>query len=124
MTATSAEKGPAFSLSRTALNGDGFAIQIEGELDLSNASEFKEQLRRVIDGIESAITLDLCQCAFIDSTVISLLVELGDQQKQAGHPLALVASGQPQKVLELTGVFESGLFPSRELDGSHSDGGS
>ena len=103
MTATSAEKGPAFSLLRTALNGDGFAIHVEGELDLSNAGEFKEQLRRVIDGVETAITLDLCRCAFIDSTVISLLVELGDQRKQAGRPLGLVASGQPQKVLDLTG---------------------
>jgi anti-anti-sigma factor len=104
------ELANGYSLSRTARNGD-LTLDISGEIDISNAEAFTDQVNSLDGGGDGQLTLDLQKCLFIDSTGIRALMALAKEQQARGQTLELSGvTGEPRRVLGLTGLLDSGLF--------------
>jgi anti-sigma B factor antagonist len=91
------------------------SVSISGELDQSTAPQLRSALASVFDGDSSGVLVDLSDCAFIDSTGLSLLVEtkrhLAEESRRFG-----VCCPDPdvRRLLELTGIDQAvGLFDTR-----------
>jgi anti-sigma B factor antagonist len=93
-------------LVRVVESGAGCVITLRGELDLANASAVEDELDAAL-AKEAAVTVDLCELEFIDSTGIALLVRAMGRNSDAAE-LRFVPSefSAVNKVLELTGVHE------------------
>jgi anti-sigma B factor antagonist len=92
------------------------AVNVSGELDQSTAPELRTALSEVLGGESGGVLVDLSDCAFIDSTGLSLLVEtkrqLADESRRFG-----VCCPDPdvRRLLELTGIDQAvGLFDTRD----------
>jgi anti-anti-sigma factor len=71
-------------------------FRLEGEIDLSNARELSDVLQPGVDA-GGELTLDLAGVAFMDSTVIQVLLKAGKQIEGKGrlilyHPGPLVSN--------------------------------
>jgi anti-sigma B factor antagonist len=109
------ELGNGYALSRMARNGDGVTLAISGEIDIANADAFTDEVHSHFEGAEGQVTLDLQNCLFIDSTGIRVLVALAKEQRARGRTLKLSGvTGEPLRVLGLTGLLDSGLFADGE----------
>jgi anti-sigma B factor antagonist len=105
-----------YSLSRTARNGDGVVLAVSGEIDISNAEAFSDQVSSLYGAEDGKLTLDLERCLFIDSTGIRALMVLARERQTRGQMLRLSGvSGEPQRVLKLSGLLDSDLFASEGL---------
>jgi anti-anti-sigma factor len=84
-------------------------LALSGELDLSNADRFSDELARAEDGASppSRIVLDLSELEFIDSTGIALLVS-ALSRNEGDVRISFIPSDSPAvtRVLELTGLAE------------------
>jgi anti-sigma B factor antagonist len=85
------------------------AIEVRGELDLATVGELATVVDRALNLGPKSLVIDLTRCAFIDSSVLSLLVDLRARLGNSDRPrLAVVADGQPHdqplRVLRLTGL--------------------
>jgi anti-anti-sigma factor len=107
-----------YSLSRIARNGDGATLAISGEIDIANADAFTREVNSLSEGTNGQVVLDLQDCFFIDSTGIRALMVLAQEQRARGRTLTLSGvAGEPLRVLELSGLLDSGLFANdRALD--------
>jgi anti-anti-sigma factor len=99
-----------YSLSRIAPNGDGVSLAISGEINIANAEAFSDEAHSLCEGADGQLTLDLQNCVFIDSAGIRVLIALGEEQRARGGTLKLSVSGEPLRVLELSGLLDSDLF--------------
>ncbi len=80
-------------------------IELEGEVDLYTAPEFKERLVQLIEDGKTQIVVDLSAATFIDSTTLGVLVGGVKRLRPAGGTLALVCSDQNiSKIFEITGL--------------------
>jgi anti-anti-sigma factor len=82
----------------------GVVIAVDGELDLSNATELREILTRAIerDG-RRLTTIDFDKCTFVDSTAIGVVVEAGHLLDRSEQELRVAnLRDQPKHVFELT----------------------
>src|ERR1044072_3114402 len=91
------------------------AVSVSGELDQSTAPELRTTLSGVL-GEVGGVLVDLSDCAFIDSTGLSLLVEtkrqLADESRRFG---VCCPEADVRRLLELTGIDQAvGLFDTRE----------
>ena len=101
-----------YSLS-IARNGDGVTLALSGEIDIANAKAFADEVHSLVEGTDGQVTLDLQNCLFIDSTGIRALVTLAQEQLGRGRTLKLSGvTGEPRRVLELTGLLDSDLVAS------------
>jgi anti-anti-sigma factor len=99
-----------YSLARIARNGS-VTLAISGEIDIANAKSFTDEVRSLFEDADSQVALDLEDCGFIDSTGIRALVALAQEQEARRRKLKLSGvTGEPQRVLELSGLLNSGLF--------------
>jgi len=106
-----AERRNGYSLSRTSRNGDGVILALSGEIDISNAEAFTEEVHSLIGDSDSPVALDLQSCGFIDSSAIRALLVLAQEQHAQGRQLKLLGvTGEPQRVLKVSGLLDSGLF--------------
>ena len=85
------------------------AIEVRGELDLATVAKLATAVDRAFNPGPKSLVIDLTRCAFIDSSVLSMLVDLRARLANSDRPrLALVADGQPHdqplRVLRLTGL--------------------
>ncbi len=82
-------------------------VRLLGELDMSTASQLREELARLTADGATLVTVDLSDLAFIDSTGLSVLITALKRLRQQGGDLAL-RSPTPgtRKVLEITGLTE------------------
>jgi anti-anti-sigma factor len=95
----------------TARNGHGVTLAISGEIDISNAENFTREVHSLFNGANGEMTLDLQHCAFIDSAGIRALVVLAQKQQALGRTLKLSGvTGEPERVLRLSGLLDSGLL--------------
>jgi anti-anti-sigma factor len=109
--------GNGYSLVQTSLNGHGVALAISGEIDIANAQAFTDEVHALFNGSNSELTLDFQNCVFIDSAGIRALVVLAHDQQARGRTLKLSGvTGEPQRVLELSGLLESELFADSDED--------
>ncbi|HWC85104.1 MAG TPA: STAS domain-containing protein [Solirubrobacteraceae bacterium] len=83
----------------------GVTLKVAGELDLSTGPVLRESVERVRHGVR-ALTLDLSDLAFMDSTGLRLLIELDQRAKREDWTLALVRPryDAADEVLRATGA--------------------
>jgi stage II sporulation protein AA (anti-sigma F factor antagonist) len=94
--------------------GDGIrAFTVRGELDMNTAPELERQLEDALADPTASVVLDLCDCEFIDSTGIALIVRTWQQldRNAGGAGLGRVVlcshNHQVRRLLEITGVENS-----------------
>jgi anti-sigma B factor antagonist len=90
---------------------DGIRMfSVRGELDMNTAPELEQELNAALSDLDASIVLDLCECEFIDSTGIALIVrawqrlEGGDGQ---GRLVLCSHNHQVRRLLKITGVESS-----------------
>jgi anti-sigma B factor antagonist len=87
---------------------DSVRIAVSGELDLSSALVFEEELRRIEENSGAALlVLDLRSLKFMDSTGLRLILSAHARAINRGHKLAIVEGGEAiRRIFRLTGVLE------------------
>ncbi len=104
------ELGNGYSLSRIARNGAGVTRALSGEIDIANAEAFTDEVHSLVEDADCQVALDLRNCQFIDSTGIRALMVLAQEQQARGQTLKLSGvTGEPLRVLGLSGLLDSGL---------------
>ena len=94
-----------FRIDDLQVDDDTHVIELEGEIDLYTAPEFKERMVQVIDGGKHHIVVDFSKATFIDSTTLGVLVGGVKRLRPLGGTLALVCSDRNiLKIFEITGL--------------------
>ncbi|HET7120807.1 MAG TPA: STAS domain-containing protein [Solirubrobacterales bacterium] len=81
-------------------------ISVRGELDLSTAPDLEGPLEEALENDDSLL-IDLCDCEFIDSTGIALIVRAWQRLEGGGNGRVLAICSdneQVRRVLEITGL--------------------
>jgi anti-sigma B factor antagonist len=91
-------------------------VSVFGELDQATAPELRAMLSEVLGAAEASVLVDLSDCAFIDSTGLSLLVEAKRRLSEDGRAFGVCCpDADVRHLLELTGIDAAvGLFDSRD----------
>jgi anti-sigma B factor antagonist len=106
---TTGEQVNGHSLSRIPSADDGVILAVVGEIDLSNAEEFVDEVRSLVGGAEGEVVLSLQNLRFIDSIGIGALYMLARELRTQSQTLVLSGlDDQPRRVLELTGLLDGG----------------
>lgn len=103
-----------FAITIETSNPGEVLVAIQGELDLSHASELKELLSRELsDG--RTVVLDLSAVRFIDSTGLAAIVTTLNHSKDSDSALQVCTELQPQayRLMELTGILPLLQFVDR-----------
>ena len=84
-----------------------YEVRLLGELDMSTATQLRDELTRVTSDGARHVVVDLSDLAFIDSTGLSVLIGGLKRLRQDGGDMAL-RSPTPgtRRVLEITGLTE------------------
>jgi anti-sigma B factor antagonist len=87
---------------------DSVRVAVSGELDLSSALTFEEELRHVEDCSEApVIVLDLRALKFMDSTGLRLILSAHGRAMRQGRKLMIVQGGEAvRRIFRITGVIE------------------
>lgn len=99
-----------FEVRTETLDGGVEAIEVRGELDMNTAPELERALEEAIADPGAAVMLDLCDCEFIDSTGIALIVRSWQRLDRDGGDggqgrLVLCSHNhQVRRLLQITGV--------------------
>lgn len=102
----------AFEVETEELEGGIHAFVVRGELDMNNAPELGQKLDEVSDS-GASILLDLCECEFIDSTGIALIVHTWQRLDRKadgdgkGRFVLCSHNHQVRRLLKITGVESS-----------------
>ena len=90
--------------------GDQFVLALHGDIDIAAVAEIEASGGLDVAAATTAVTVDLGEVTFIDSTGLGLLVTL---HKRAPHGIRLRnVPNNAAKVLELTGL--SDVLPSED----------
>lgn len=94
--------------------GDGIrAFAVRGELEMNTVPELERRLEQTLADSTASIVLDLCECEFIDSTGIALIVrswqrlDRGADGGGQGRLVLCSNNRQVRRLLEITGVESS-----------------
>jgi anti-sigma B factor antagonist len=80
-------------------------IAVSGELDLSSALTFDDEVRRAEERLPETLVLDLRKLRFMDSTGLRLIMSAHARARTRGRRLAIVLGSEPVKRLfRLAGV--------------------
>lgn len=102
-----------FKVESEELEGGIRAFKVRGELDMNTAPELERQLGEALSDPSVSIVLDLCECEFIDSTGIALIVrawqrlDRGAGGEGDGRLVLCSHNHQVRRLLEITGVENS-----------------
>jgi anti-sigma B factor antagonist len=89
----------------------GAVLRLSGEVDMTTASKLETAFQELADRRLTEVIVDASTVTFMDSTGLHALVKGKQLIHEAGSNLALVASHQVRRVLEL--VFPDPLFAAR-----------
>jgi anti-sigma B factor antagonist len=93
---------------RVAFADGTFLITVYGEMDLSNAEEFEQLLRRAEASDAQAIVVDLSALHFIDSTGIKALFLAAERSRADGNRLAILRGpNEIQRAVDICGLTDS-----------------
>ena len=82
-------------------------LALSGELDLSSAVLFDEELRRIEERKHpNVLLLDLRSLKFVDSTGLRLILNAHQRAVKAGRKLRILQGAPVKRIFRLTGVFE------------------
>jgi anti-sigma B factor antagonist len=96
------------------------AFTVRGELDMGTAPQLERELEAALSDPEASIVLDLCECEFIDSTGIALIVRAWqrldrDGGEGRGRFVLCSHNHQVRRLLKITGVENSiSMFEQRD----------
>src|SRR4051812_47527905 len=92
----------------TSQEQEAVHIALEGELDLSSALLFDEELRRIEDDAPAdTVVLDLSTLKFMDSTGLRLILSAHQRARRAGRHLRIIPGGDAiRRIFRLTGVWK------------------
>jgi anti-sigma B factor antagonist len=87
---------------------DAVCVALAGELDLSSALTFEDQLRRIEEETQPRVlVLDLQRLKFLDSTGLRLILAAHARALKRGGRLCIVqGSDAVRRIFRLTGVVE------------------
>jgi anti-sigma B factor antagonist len=84
-----------------------YEIRLLGELDMSTATQLREELLGLAGREGPQVTVDLSELAFVDSTGLSVLITGLKRIRQQGGDMALRSpTPSTRRVLEITGLTE------------------
>jgi anti-anti-sigma factor len=85
---------------------DGFVVKVAGELDLATAPMLAGTVERVrSENGFAALTIDLAELEFIDSTGLQCLLQIAGECEQSGLGFRTIGEqGQVRGLLALTGA--------------------
>ena len=94
----------------------GTIVAIAGELDIGTAPRLQEALSSSAVTGSDAVMVDLSEVAFMDSTGLSLLLELDAELRRRGGRLAIACPpGAARLLFDVTGIDEHvQLYASRD----------
>jgi len=86
--------------------GDETAVlSLAGELDVSNVARARETARKLLDGGNSRLVVDLAKVTYMDSSGLGMLVGLLKRLKESGGAMALAGLvPRVKRVFEITGL--------------------
>lgn len=94
---------------------------MDGELDLSTATQLEAPLEEAVASPASSVLIDLADCTFIDSTGIAMVVRAWQRVDSAagnggeGGLVLCCQNEQVRRVLEVTGLEHSlRVFETRD----------
>jgi anti-sigma B factor antagonist len=94
---------PRFELSHEELSGSKHVITVAGEIHVSTAPRFSEQLNAAILDEAPCIVLDLSDVDFIDSTGLSVLLNgLRRVTRQRGRMVLVATNPTVLRLFEIT----------------------
>jgi anti-sigma B factor antagonist len=98
----------AFNI-QTERDGDVMVLTASGEIDLSVAEDFGDELRRALSSGALSVVLDLQQVSFLDSTGLGVLLAAVEESSTNGHKLRIMRPLSPavEQMLEVTGLIDS-----------------
>lgn len=110
-----------FEVRKETLDGGVEAITVRGELDMNTAPELQQALEQALADPAAAVMLDLCDCEFIDSTGIALIVRSWqrlDREAGNGEGRFVLCSHnhQVRRLLQITGVESQISLHERRAD--------
>jgi anti-sigma B factor antagonist len=112
---------PHFELGEERSDGGMQVVNVSGEIHVSTAPSFREQLTEVIENGGTALVLDLSGVEFIDSTGLSVLLNGLRRLHQLNGRMALVADNPTVlrlfQITRLDSTFE--IFADRESAIAH-----
>jgi anti-anti-sigma factor len=89
----------------TREEGKQVRIAVGGELDLSSALTFDEEIRRAEERNPRTLVLDLRDLRFLDSTGLRLIMSAQARARKRGHRFAVVQGTEAvQRIFRLAGV--------------------
>jgi anti-sigma B factor antagonist len=99
-----------------ALDRRTHVIEVEGQVDLYSAPEFKQRTARVIGDGAKCVLIDLSRVTFMDSTGLGVLVGALKRLRAARADMLLVVTDYDiERLFELTGLDGSfRIFRSRD----------
>ncbi|MDA0180224.1 STAS domain-containing protein [Solirubrobacter phytolaccae] len=103
---------PVFKIT-TREAGAGVVLVLTGELDLAGAPDLNEALTEAREA-GGALTLDLSELEFIDSSGLGVLVRFHNAAEAAGYEYSVIA-GPPQvhRAFVLSGLDQALPFAAR-----------
>ena len=98
---------PALAIRVLDLNGVPMA-SLEGEIDISNASESRDELFAALSNQPAGLIVDLSGVTYLDSRGVHVLLELAERMKVRHQQLRLVVPDTAliKRVLQLTHLDE------------------
>jgi len=93
----------------TSHDQEAIRVALSGELDMSSALLFDEELRRIEedDGSTDTLVLDLRPLKFMDSTGLRLILSAHSRARRSGRRLRIIPGGDAiRRIFRLTGVWK------------------
>src|SRR3954453_22747656 len=92
----------------TSQESEAVHVALEGELDLSSALLFDEELRRIEDDpATDTVVLDLSALKFMDSTGLRLILSAHQRARRDGHRLRVIPGGDAiRRIFRLPGGWK------------------
>ena len=85
--------------------GDGYHVELSGELDISSASSVESRLMELEKRTPARLILDLTRVNFIDSTGLSMIINADGRARKDGRSLMIVSGeGVPRRILRTVGL--------------------
>jgi anti-anti-sigma factor len=99
-------------------SGSVVRVRLQGELDLSSASELERHLYDIGDDTKVNIEIDLRQLEFIDSTGLRLILSADARAKVEGKRIRLIRGPETvQRVFRIAGLEDRLEFASEPDEG-------
>jgi anti-sigma B factor antagonist len=87
--------------------GDGYHVELSGELDISSAASVESRLLELERRAPQRLLLDLRRVNFIDSTGLSMIINADGRARKAGRRFTIVSGeGVPRRILRTVGLEE------------------